>query len=447
MSAAVDVQHHPDHRPPFPPPPMHPALPLLGHQPGPLQRQLHPTVAEQQAVLLPKLFVKMPHTEIKILLPIQGQHALHYCKRYPPRRRLPGAPVVETVVAIGPVPVIQPPQLPRTQPQYLGRRKPMNLLADGPQNRFLYFHRPLQGDPGVNHSGNLPECGLHPAASQKRTFHMLIKRTYHVLTTERSEEVEAQPVSRGRWRHCGAIRICPTACTARGRGCRGGGFARSDGAFAGGGRLPEFSRLPIDAGPAALFHSFPVGGRRRIPEARGIAAYRAIPRTHGCAPRSAARCDQDRDDRMKRRWRTAIQSRALSNSIKAGAVPSIQLLQKVGVSSGTGNNCESHSLCLARLRDSRMTGDHCSGESPRHICCYTKYCCARLQHYGNPRRRTKSKLNRRNPARRCNGEGVRLICASVGPSRGTGDHEWFSYLKRILSARSLGWISRVSGLD
>src|SRR5438477_902279 len=183
MSAAVDVQHHPDHRPPFPPPPMHPALPLLGHQPGPLQRQLHPTVAEQQAVLLPKLFVKMPHTEIKILLPIQGQHALHYCKRYPPRRRLPGAPVVETVVAIGPVPVIQPPQLPRTQPQYLGRRKPMNLLADGPQNHFLYFHRPLQGDPGVNHSGNLPECGLHPAASQKRTFHMLIKRTYHVLTT------------------------------------------------------------------------------------------------------------------------------------------------------------------------------------------------------------------------------------------------------------------------
>src|SRR5207249_9576470 len=183
MSAAVDVQQHPDHRPPFPPPPMHPALPLLGHQPGPLQRQLHPTVAEQEAVLLPKLFVKMPHTEIKILLPVQGQHALHYRKRYPPRRRLPGAPVVETVVTIGPVPVIQPPQLPRTQPQYLGGLKPMNLLADGPQNHFLYFHRPLHGDPGVNHPGNLPECDLHPAASQKRTFHMLIKRTYHVLTT------------------------------------------------------------------------------------------------------------------------------------------------------------------------------------------------------------------------------------------------------------------------
>src|SRR5207249_3250107 len=147
------------------------------------QRQLHPTVAEQEAVLLPKLFVKMPHTEIKILLPVQGQHALHYRKRYPPRRRLPGAPVVETVVTIGPVPVIQPPQLPRTQPQYLGGLKPMNLLADGPQNHFLYFHRPLHGDPGVNHPGNLPECGLHPAASQKRTFHMLIKRTYHVLTT------------------------------------------------------------------------------------------------------------------------------------------------------------------------------------------------------------------------------------------------------------------------
>src|SRR5437762_12125148 len=215
MSAAVDVQHHPDHRPPFPPPPMHPALPLLGHQPGPLQRQLHPTVAEQQAVLLPKLFVKMPHTEIKILLPIQGQHALHYCKRYPPRRRLPGAPVVETVVAIGPVPVIQPPQLPRTQPQYLGRRKPMNLLADGPQNHFLYFHRPLHGDPGVNHSGNLPECGLHPAASQKRTFHMLIKRTYHVLTTLRIE-LPCLRTSTGigfrlatRLRHAGLKGYCP----------------------------------------------------------------------------------------------------------------------------------------------------------------------------------------------------------------------------------------------
>ncbi len=39
----------------------------------------------------------------------------------------------------------------------------------------------------------------------------------------------------------------------------------------------EFSDLPVDAGPAAFFYSFAVGGRRRIPEARRIATYGAVP--------------------------------------------------------------------------------------------------------------------------------------------------------------------------
>src|ERR1700747_324074 len=131
----------------------------------------------------------MPHAEIKILLPVQSQHALHHRQRYPPRRRLPGTPIVQTVVAIGTVPEIQPPQLPPTHPQNLGRFKPMNLLADSSQNHFLYLHRPLHRGPGVNHPGDLlPECGLPQAATEKRTFHVLIKRTYHVLTTEGAPE-------------------------------------------------------------------------------------------------------------------------------------------------------------------------------------------------------------------------------------------------------------------
>jgi len=47
-------------------------------------------------------------------------------------------------------------------------------------------------------------------------------------------------------------------------------------------------------------HSRWVDGSR-IPSPRGIAAYGAIPRTCGCAARSAARCREDGDDWVNRR--------------------------------------------------------------------------------------------------------------------------------------------------
>ena len=134
-------------------------------------------------MLFPKLFLKMPHTKIKILLPVQDEHLLGHPQRHAPRRRLSAAPVVKTVVALVPIAVVEPTQLPRAQAQDLGRFKPMNLLADGPQNHFLYLHRPLHRGLGVDRPGDLPEGGLPQAACEKRIFHVLINRTYHVLTT------------------------------------------------------------------------------------------------------------------------------------------------------------------------------------------------------------------------------------------------------------------------
>ncbi len=52
---------------------------------------------------------------------------------------------------------------------------------------------------------------------------------------------------------------------------------RGDRAIAGGGGLREFSHLPSDARPAAVFHSLALVGRSRVPGACGIAAYGALP--------------------------------------------------------------------------------------------------------------------------------------------------------------------------
>src|SRR5712692_423788 len=150
MRTAVDVQQHPDHRSPLAPPPMHAALPRLDRQPRSLQRQLHPGVAELDPVLLAQLLVKVPHTEIAILLPIQPQHLFGERQRHTAGTGLPGAPVIQPVVAILPVAVIQPPQLPRADAQDVRRFKPVDLLAYGSQNHFLYFHGPLPGSPWVN---------------------------------------------------------------------------------------------------------------------------------------------------------------------------------------------------------------------------------------------------------------------------------------------------------
>jgi hypothetical protein len=76
VRAAIQMQQHARQRTTRSPPAMHPAPPPLGHQSGTLQRQLHPGVAQGNAMLLPQLLVKMAHVEIEILLAIQRQHPL-----------------------------------------------------------------------------------------------------------------------------------------------------------------------------------------------------------------------------------------------------------------------------------------------------------------------------------------------------------------------------------
>ena len=69
MLAAVDVQQHPRHGPPRPPPPVRPAPVPLRHQAGSLQRLLHPGVAQLDPVLLPQLLVEVPHVQVEVLSP------------------------------------------------------------------------------------------------------------------------------------------------------------------------------------------------------------------------------------------------------------------------------------------------------------------------------------------------------------------------------------------
>ena len=68
VPASVQVQQHPRQRPPRSPLAMHAPLPPLLHQPRPLQRQLHPRVAQLDAVPFLQLLVKMPHVQVRILL-------------------------------------------------------------------------------------------------------------------------------------------------------------------------------------------------------------------------------------------------------------------------------------------------------------------------------------------------------------------------------------------
>src|SRR5260370_28936408 len=65
MAAAIDVQKHARQRTPGSSFAMHPAFPSPLYQPGSLQGQLHPGVAELNLVLLPQLLVKMPHVQMK----------------------------------------------------------------------------------------------------------------------------------------------------------------------------------------------------------------------------------------------------------------------------------------------------------------------------------------------------------------------------------------------
>ena len=70
MLAAVDVQQHPRQRPSRPPPPVRSPLVPLGHQPGSLQRFLHPGVAQLDRVLVPQLLVEVPDVQVVVRLSV-----------------------------------------------------------------------------------------------------------------------------------------------------------------------------------------------------------------------------------------------------------------------------------------------------------------------------------------------------------------------------------------
>jgi len=107
-------------------------------------------------------------------------------------------------------------------------------------------------------------------------------------------------------------------------------------------------------GSAAIFHSFAMGGRRRISETRGIATYSAIPRTRGCAPRSATGRDQDRAERVMGgyparqflpTWRVLPFThknlgRLAGNRRKQGLRSELRMK----ICSGAVDNCQSNSL-------------------------------------------------------------------------------------------------------
>src|SRR5213079_3318609 len=73
MPAAIDVQQHTWQRAPRSAFAMHPALPPALYQPGSLQGQFHPGVAQCNLVLGAQLLMKMSHVQIEILLPVESE--------------------------------------------------------------------------------------------------------------------------------------------------------------------------------------------------------------------------------------------------------------------------------------------------------------------------------------------------------------------------------------
>src|SRR5450631_2540650 len=149
---------------------MHPAFAPLGHHPRPLQQPLHPAVADLHLVLFLQLLVKVPHVQIEILFPIQPQDFFHHCQRHFLGRRLSPPPVEQPPEPELFIPFMPAPHLPVADPYDLRRFPPRDLLRQGPQNHFLYLHRPLHCGLRVRHH---VFHGLLPSPPAKRTHHLL----------------------------------------------------------------------------------------------------------------------------------------------------------------------------------------------------------------------------------------------------------------------------------
>ena len=85
---------------------------------------------------------------------------------------------------LGDVQLEYPPQLPWTHAQNAGCLPKRQLLAHHPRNHFFRLHRPLPGARWICYHGRHPSSlWVYPNSRLQRTFHLLIPRTYHVLTT------------------------------------------------------------------------------------------------------------------------------------------------------------------------------------------------------------------------------------------------------------------------
>jgi hypothetical protein len=136
---------------------------------------------------------------------------------------------------------------------------------------------------------------------------------------------------------------------------RRGGITRRHRAIPLGGRLPEFPHLPLDAGPPALLHSFALGGRSRIPSPRGLAPYPSIPQTRRCAPRSAARCREDRDDWLSPPVVAGLQTRAFDLSFCQPDVPHAALRVGFLSTSSSRINKAARATRVASMKQSDVT--------------------------------------------------------------------------------------------
>ncbi len=149
---------------------MHPPFAPPRYQPSPLQSLFHPGVAQLNPVLLAQLLVKMLHVQIEIAISIQSQNLLHRGQRDPFGGRLSPPSVEQTVIAVRFVALVPASHRPIADADNLGCLPPGNLLCHGPQNHFLYFHRPLHRGLRVRlHAWH----GLLLSPPEKRTLHLL----------------------------------------------------------------------------------------------------------------------------------------------------------------------------------------------------------------------------------------------------------------------------------
>jgi hypothetical protein len=91
--AAIDVQQHAWHRPPFSSAAVLAAFSSSRYQPCSLQCLLHEGIAQLDVMLFAELLMKVTHVQIEVGIPVQTQHQLHFGHRHPPVAGLAFAPV------------------------------------------------------------------------------------------------------------------------------------------------------------------------------------------------------------------------------------------------------------------------------------------------------------------------------------------------------------------